>query len=34
MGLAAGPLRLPLAPMASEKEKQLAEMLDRLGEKR
>ncbi|NPV62746.1 MAG: 4-hydroxy-tetrahydrodipicolinate synthase [Methanotrichaceae archaeon] len=34
MGLAAGPLRLPLAPMAPEKEKQLADILERLGEKR
>jgi len=34
MGLAAGPLRLPLASMAPEKEKQLAEILNRLGEKR
>jgi 4-hydroxy-tetrahydrodipicolinate synthase len=32
MGLAAGPLRLPLAPMAPEKEKVLAEVVGRLGE--
>ncbi|VVB68606.1 4-hydroxy-tetrahydrodipicolinate synthase [uncultured archaeon] len=32
LGLAAGPLRLPLAPMAPEKEKMLKEILDRLGE--
>ncbi len=34
MGLAAGPLRLPLAPMAPEKEQILKEILDRLGERR
>jgi 4-hydroxy-tetrahydrodipicolinate synthase len=33
LGLAAGPLRLPLAPMAPEKEKILKEILDRLGER-
>jgi len=33
IGLAGGPLRLPLAPMAPEKEKILAEVLGRLGEK-
>lgn len=33
IGLAGGPLRLPLAPMAPEKEKILAEVLSRLGEK-
>ncbi|MBN1323524.1 MAG: 4-hydroxy-tetrahydrodipicolinate synthase [Methanotrichaceae archaeon] len=32
MGLAAGPLRLPLADMSRDKERTLAEMLDRLGE--
>jgi 4-hydroxy-tetrahydrodipicolinate synthase len=32
MGLAAGPLRLPLAPMAPEKEKILKEIIDKLGE--
>ncbi len=32
LGLAAGPLRLPLADMAPEKEKILKEILDRLGE--
>jgi 4-hydroxy-tetrahydrodipicolinate synthase len=34
MGLAAGPLRLPLASMAPEKEKILKEIVDRLGERR
>ncbi len=34
MGLAAGPLRLPLAPMAPEKEKALKDVIDRLGERR
>jgi len=34
MGLAAGPLRLPLAPMSPDKEKTLKEVLDRLGEGR
>jgi 4-hydroxy-tetrahydrodipicolinate synthase len=34
LGLAAGPLRLPLAPMSPEKEKALKEVLDRLGEGR
>lgn len=33
IGLAGGPLRLPLAPMAPEKERILAEVLGRLGEK-
>lgn len=33
MGLAAGPLRLPLAGLAPEKEKVLAEILEKLGEK-
>lgn len=33
MGLAAGPLRLPLAPMAPEKEKALKDIIDRLGER-
>jgi len=33
LGLAAGPLRLPLAPMAPEKEKILKDILDRLGER-
>ena len=33
IGLAGGPMRLPLAPMAPEKEKILAEVLGRLGEK-
>lgn len=33
MGLAAGPLRLPLAPMAPEKEQSLKAVLDRLGER-
>ncbi len=33
MGLAAGPLRLPLAALAPEKEKILAEILEKLGEK-
>jgi 4-hydroxy-tetrahydrodipicolinate synthase len=33
IGLAAGPLRLPLAEMAPEKEKILKEILDRLGER-
>lgn len=33
MGLAAGPLRLPLAPMAPEKESVLKAILDRLGER-
>ncbi len=32
IGLAGGPLRLPLAPMAPEKERILAEVLGRLGE--
>jgi len=32
MGLAAGPLRLPLADMSRDKERVLSEMLDRLGE--
>jgi 4-hydroxy-tetrahydrodipicolinate synthase len=34
LGLAAGPLRLPLAPMGLDKEKTLKEILDRLGEGR
>jgi 4-hydroxy-tetrahydrodipicolinate synthase len=34
LGLAAGPLRLPLAPMSLDKEKTLKEILDRLGEGR
>lgn len=34
MGLAAGPLRLPLAPMAPEKEKALKDVIDRLGERK
>jgi 4-hydroxy-tetrahydrodipicolinate synthase len=34
MGLAAGPLRLPLAPMSPDKEKTLKEILDKLGEGR
>jgi 4-hydroxy-tetrahydrodipicolinate synthase len=34
MGLAAGPLRLPLAPMAPEKESAMKAVLDRLGERR
>jgi len=34
MGLAAGPLRLPLAPMAPEKVSALKAVLDRLGERR
>jgi 4-hydroxy-tetrahydrodipicolinate synthase len=33
LGLAAGPLRLPLAPIAPEKEKILREILERLGER-
>lgn len=33
IGLAAGPLRLPLAGLAPEKEKVLAEILEKLGEK-
>ena len=33
IGLAAGPLRLPLAALAPEKEKILAEILEKLGEK-
>jgi 4-hydroxy-tetrahydrodipicolinate synthase len=33
IGLAGGPLRLPLAAMAPEKEKVLAEILEKLGEK-
>jgi 4-hydroxy-tetrahydrodipicolinate synthase len=33
MGLAAGPLRLPLAAMAPEREQVLKEILDRLGER-
>lgn len=33
LGMAAGPLRLPLAAMAPEKEKILKEILERLGEK-
>jgi len=33
LGLAAGPLRLPLAPMSPEKEKTLKEILERLGER-
>lgn len=33
MGLAAGPLRLPLAPIAPEKESALKAVLDRLGER-
>jgi len=32
MGLAAGPLRLPLASMAPDKEKVLKDLIDRLGE--
>jgi 4-hydroxy-tetrahydrodipicolinate synthase len=32
MGLAAGPLRLPLAPMAEEKEKILREIIEKMGE--
>lgn len=32
MGLAAGPLRLPLAPMSAENESKLKEVLSRLGE--
>lgn len=32
MGLAAGPLRLPLAPLAEEKEKILREIIGRMGE--
>ncbi|HSD56536.1 MAG TPA: dihydrodipicolinate synthase family protein, partial [Methanotrichaceae archaeon] len=32
MGLAAGPLRLPLASMAPEKESALKNIIDRLGE--
>jgi 4-hydroxy-tetrahydrodipicolinate synthase len=34
MGLAAGPLRLPLAPMSAEKEKILKDILNKLGERR
>lgn len=34
MGLAAGPLRLPLASMAPEKENALKDVIDRLGERR
>jgi 4-hydroxy-tetrahydrodipicolinate synthase len=34
MGLAAGPLRLPLAAMSPEKEKTLKEIVDKLGEGR
>jgi 4-hydroxy-tetrahydrodipicolinate synthase len=34
MGLAAGPLRLPLASMGPDKEKTLKEILDKLGESR
>ncbi len=34
MGLSAGPLRLPLAAMAPEKEKILKDVIDKLGEKR
>ncbi len=34
MGLAAGPLRLPLASMSPEKEKALKDVIDRLGERR
>jgi 4-hydroxy-tetrahydrodipicolinate synthase len=34
MGLAAGPLRLPLAPMAPEKVSAMKVVLDRLGERR
>jgi 4-hydroxy-tetrahydrodipicolinate synthase len=34
MGLAAGPLRLPLAPMSLDKEKTLKEIVERLGEGR
>ncbi|HUI39649.1 MAG TPA: 4-hydroxy-tetrahydrodipicolinate synthase [Methanothrix sp.] len=34
MGLAAGPLRLPLAPMAPEKVSALKAVLDRLGERK
>jgi 4-hydroxy-tetrahydrodipicolinate synthase len=34
LGLAAGPLRLPLAPMAEEKERALKVPLERLGERR
>jgi 4-hydroxy-tetrahydrodipicolinate synthase len=34
MGLAAGPLRLPLAPMSPDKEKTLKEILERLDEGR
>ena len=33
LGMAAGPLRLPLAAMAPEKERMLKEILDRLGER-
>ncbi len=33
MGLAAGPLRLPLAPMSPEKESALKNVMDRLGER-
>jgi 4-hydroxy-tetrahydrodipicolinate synthase len=33
LDMAAGPLRLPLAAMAPEKEKILKEILDRLGER-
>jgi len=33
VGLAGGPLRLPLAAMAPEKEKILKEILERLGER-
>jgi 4-hydroxy-tetrahydrodipicolinate synthase len=32
MGLAAGPLRLPMAPMSAEKEKILKDILDKMGE--
>ena len=33
LGLAGGPLRLPLAAMAPEKEKVLKDILERLGER-
>jgi 4-hydroxy-tetrahydrodipicolinate synthase len=33
VGMAGGPLRLPLAAMAPEKEKILKEILERLGER-
>ncbi|MDM7912627.1 MAG: dihydrodipicolinate synthase family protein, partial [Methanotrichaceae archaeon] len=34
MGLAGGPLRLPLAAMAPEKEQALKDVIDRLGERK